>query len=92
MQNGDFTKDDLLVDLLVPIMQKAIEKATNVIMGNHDDSKEDIATIEWVCAVTKKAKPTIYLLTSKKAIPHYHQGRRLYFSKAAIREWMKNGS
>jgi len=92
MKETALSKDEILVDLLVPIVRRAIEKASDEIVSDRDNESEDIATIEWVCEVTKKAKPTIYALTSKKAIPHFHQGRRLYFSKAEIRQWMKSGS
>ena len=37
------------------------------------------------------AEPTLYTLTSKRAIPCMKKGKRLYFSKAALVEWLKQG-
>lgn len=31
----------------------------------------------------------LYRLTSTRAIPHYKQSRKLYFSKAELDEWMR---
>lgn len=34
------------------------------------------------------AKPTIYALVHKMKIPNYKQGKRLYFKKADIDQWL----
>ena len=33
-------------------------------------------------------KNTIYSLTSQKLIPHYKRGRRVYFRRSEIDEWL----
>lgn len=37
------------------------------------------------------AKQTIYGLTSKNVIPHIKRGKKLYFSKTELANWLKEG-
>lgn len=39
----------------------------------------------------KPAKPTIYTRVGKRSIPYHKQGKKLYFLKSEIDEWLKAG-
>lgn len=38
-----------------------------------------------------RTKSSIYSLVHKRKIPHIKRGKRLYFDKAKIEEWLKDG-
>lgn len=46
-------------------------------------------TSDELCEKLKMAKPTLYLLTSKRKIPHVKIGRRLLFSEDSIYKWIQ---
>lgn len=52
---------------------------------------EEIGGIDLAIEITGLAKPTIYSLCSERKIPHSKQGKRLYFSRQELTEWIKNG-
>ncbi len=52
---------------------------------------DEIGGIDLAIEVTGLAKPTIYGLVSERKIPHSKQGKRLYFSRQDLLEWIKNG-
>ena len=37
------------------------------------------------------SKSTVYGLTHKRIIPHYKNGKRLYFNKSEIADWIASG-
>ena len=54
--------------------------------------QKNILLISDVAHMTGLSNRTIYKLTCRKKIPHYKpNGKRLYFVKAEIEEWMKQG-
>ena len=83
---------DLLVELIRPLLKDAIEEAARQL--NDRQTEEDICGIEYPMQLLGKTRSYIYSRTCKAAtnpIPHWRHGQKLYFSKAAIREWLKNG-
>ena len=52
---------------------------------------DEISGIELAIELTGLAKPTIYGLVSERKIPHSKQGKRLYFSRQELLEWIKDG-
>lgn len=53
--------------------------------------QDTIGGIELAIEITGLAKPTIYGLVSKRKIPHSKQGKRLYFSRRELLEWLAAG-
>lgn len=53
--------------------------------------EDDLLTINEACALLHLAKPTIYFLTSQSKIPVIKKGKRLFFSKVELLEWLKSG-
>lgn len=51
----------------------------------------EIGGIEMAMEITGLKRPTIYGLTSSREIPHYRQGKRLYFKRAELLTWIESG-
>ncbi len=60
-------------------------------IGENKAETEEIGGIDLAIELTGLAKPTIYSLCSERKIPHSKQGKRLYFSRQDLLEWIKNG-
>lgn len=52
---------------------------------------DEIGGIDVAMKITGLAKPTIYGLASERKIPHSKKGKRLYFSRKELIEWLKSG-
>lgn len=66
-------------------IEKAIQNLNSINDKTSDDQPMDIFE---VADYIKVAKSTIYGLTNKKSIPYYKIGKKLYFKKAEIDEWI----
>lgn len=55
------------------------------------EREDEIGGIELAIEVTRLAKPTIYSLVSTRKIPHSKRGKKLYFSRRELKEWVKEG-
>lgn len=53
--------------------------------------EDEIGDIAFASKITGKAVPTIYDLVSKRKIPHSKQGKKLYFSKKDLLDWIQSG-
>ncbi len=60
-------------------------------IGEPENKTDEIGGIDLAIELTGLAKPTIYSLCSERKIPHSKQGKRLYFSRQDLLEWIKNG-
>lgn len=52
---------------------------------------EDIMTAEEVCKLLNMKKSGLYQKTHQRQIPFMKQGKKLYFSRQAINEWLQSG-
>lgn len=64
-------------------IEKAIEKLN--IKPNSDD---DFMNIEQAASFVGLSKATVYGLTHVRKIPHFKVGKRLYFKKSDIVNWI----
>lgn len=64
-------------------IEKAIEKLKT---ASNDD--EDFMNIDQVSSFIDLAKPSVYGLVNKRKIPHFKSGKRLYFKKSDIVQWI----
>lgn len=55
------------------------------------EESPEILNLEQVSALLNLAKPTIYSLTSKRKIPYFKKGKKLYFKKSEILVWIEQG-
>ena len=60
-------------------------------IGARQTKTDEISGIDLAIELTGLAKPTIYGLVSERKIPHSKQGKRLYFSRQELLEWIKDG-
>ncbi len=58
---------------------------------NTQPEADEIGGIELAVNITGKAKPTIYNYCSGNLIPHSKRGKKLYFSRNELTEWLKSG-
>lgn len=47
--------------------------------------------IDEACKVVDKAKSTVYTLCRKRILPSYKKGKKLYFFRDELLEWIENG-
>jgi excisionase family DNA binding protein len=71
-------------DLSKAILAKLeeLKKATAI-------ASKDILSVEECAIFTGLTKLTIYSLSSKRDIPHYKKGNKLYFSKKELEAWIR---
>lgn len=55
---------------------------------NPDSSGPTVMDIEAFCAYTGLSKQTVYRKTRSGAVPHSKRGKRLYFDKKEVDEWL----
>jgi len=52
---------------------------------------DELLTIEEAASFAHLSKPTFYGLVSRAEVPCMKKGKRLYFSKLELTEWIKSG-
>jgi len=56
-----------------------------------EEPEADILNIKQAAKLLNLAPATLYNKVNKKEISHFKQGKRLYFSKAGLISWLKEG-
>ncbi len=80
-----FSKDEIQ-----NLIENAVKTALNQkIIDN--DIVDTILDADQAAAFIGIAKPTLYGKCSEKLIPHFKKGRKLYFDKMELIEWLKSG-
>jgi excisionase family DNA binding protein len=59
--------------------------------ATHTPEADTLLTISQAASFLNLAKATLYSKVSRQEIPSAKQGKRLYFSKAELMEWIKSG-
>ncbi len=57
--------------------------------GEESISRSEPLDLEQVCRLTKKARSTIYRHCSKGSMPCYKNGKKLYFFRDEVMEWIR---
>ena len=70
-------------------IDKLINEKEQVKLGNPED---DLMTVGDVTDYLKISSSTLYQLTARKEIPFKKKGKRLYFKKGDLRQWIEEGS
>lgn len=83
---------DQLPDVISQLFKK-VENIEFLLQSKADDSVEpdQLLNIADAAAFLSLRPPTIYGLVHKRKIPVCKQGKRLYFSKKELIEWIKTG-
>lgn len=87
-----FTFDDLpnIIGKLFVKLDK-IEKLLKARKIIDADKNEELLTIEGAAKLLKLSVATIYTKVCKNEIPVNKQGKRLYFYRAELLDWIKSG-
>lgn len=72
-------------------IQKEITEVKNSLLANSISNKE-VLNLKEACRFLDLSKSSLYKLTSKKEIPHYKpSGRKIYFKKIELIQWIEKG-
>lgn len=91
MENVVFTQ--LTIPEIKQLFRHELETyfAQNKQLGAIQVEADQILTIDEAALLVKLTVPTIYGLVHRSGIPYSKKGRRLYFSKQELIDWIKSG-
>lgn len=84
--NNPFEELSSQIEELKSILLETLEKPQQSTKDG-----DDLLTIEEAGDILKLAVPTIYGLVNKRIIPYMKKGKRLFFSRKELTEWIKAG-
>ncbi len=90
----DITLKAFLKEILEPIIDESLERAMNKYINTITfETKDDsgVFDMDETAKYLKISKPTLYGMTSKRALPYYKHGHRIYFRKDDLDEWINKG-
>jgi excisionase family DNA binding protein len=77
---------------LTSIVQEAVQSAINSLNLQKDPPKEeDLMTAQDVCDWLNMKLSTLYQKTHYKEIPFIKKGKRIYFSREELKNWLTDG-
>ena len=71
-----------------------LEKIEQLLLKQSIPSKEQqdqILDVAKACRLLNLAKPTVYGLVSQGKLPYMKRGKKLYFNKLELLEWLQQG-
>lgn len=78
----------------VALLSLQIEELKTIVKNKDTieiNNKKNPISIDQACTIIKKAKPTVYTLVRKRQIPHYKNGKKLYFYEDELLDWIAQG-
>jgi excisionase family DNA binding protein len=81
------SKEELEILIKVAIRQALGEQTENSVEKEHDK----ILSIQEASVFLNLAKQTLYSFTSKNIIPFLKKGKKLYFRKSDLINWLSEG-
>ncbi len=79
----------------VSLLFRKVENIEKLLLSQSSNPKssgeEQLMTIEQASSLLNLAKPTLYGFTQRNLIPFCKKGRRVYFSKAELLDWVQQG-
>jgi excisionase family DNA binding protein len=72
-------------------LKTAIREILQEDLRQINSSLPDILNIEEAASFLKLKITTLYEKTSRKLIPHFKKGNKLYFNRAELLDWIQNG-
>jgi excisionase family DNA binding protein len=74
------------------IVQEAVQSALSTLqLQKEQPPEEDLMTVKDVCNWLDMEPSTLYQKTHYKEIPYIKKGKRLYFSRAELKNWLSEG-
>jgi excisionase family DNA binding protein len=89
MENVVFTQ--LSIPEIREILRQELHTYFTAIQQHEQPEQDQLLTIQEAAHLINLAVPTVYGLVSKSEIPVCKKGKRLYFSKLELMEWVKSG-
>lgn len=77
--------------LIETTINRTIEKVVKNLPTQPTEAQKEILTITDASELLNLAKPTIYGLTSKGEIPYFKKGKKLYFKRSELLDWLNGG-
>lgn len=56
-----------------------------------DTTGRPLIDIDQAASIVKLKRSTLYALTSRRKIPHYKRGGKLYFDSSELMDWLRKG-
>lgn len=82
---------DQLPGILGEIKEQLNRIEDRLLVLSPPEDKEELLTIAEASKLINLAESTIYGKVCKKAIPVHKKGKKLYFEKRALLDWVKQG-
>ena len=73
------------------LTEQITENILKVINPSKTSDEDALISIDETVKIINLSKATIYGLTHRKEIPFHKRGKRLYFIKSEILQWIKSG-
>ncbi len=92
MSEIEITFNDL--PKMVVVLSNKIDELKTIVESQRIENtptQRNPISIDEACEIIKKAKPTLYTLVRKRQIPHYKNGKKLYFYEEELLEWIEKG-
>lgn len=85
--------DITVTTLTLEDISQVVRNELKAYFSNREESEreDEIGGISLAIEITGLARPTIYGLVSERKIPHSKRGKKLYFSRRELLEWLANG-
>jgi excisionase family DNA binding protein len=72
-------------------LESIVEKAVKLAMSHFKpSSNSNFITIDEASELVKLSKNSIYCMVSKREIPYYKRGKKLYFKTEELLEWIES--
>ena len=72
-------------------LTREVSALRQLLISKEQITAEQFLTIQQAAAFLCLSVPTIYSKVSKRELPYMKQGKRLYFSKSELSEYLKSG-
>ena len=82
---------DTLPDAVQALSEKLSRIEQMLILQTNQEEQEEFIDAQAAAKFLKLTLSTIYTKVHKKQLPYYKQGKRLYFSKQDLREYLERG-
>lgn len=73
------------------LVEQITERLQKTSIFSNSVNEDELLTIDEAASVIKLTKPTVYGLVHRNKIPYSKKGKRLYFLKSELMEWIASG-
>jgi excisionase family DNA binding protein len=79
---------------MMRVLERKVDALTNErgTFKEVEQTKDELMTVETAADYLSMSRSSIYQLTSRLEIPFMKKGKRLYFKKEELRQWVEEGS